>query len=87
MHGYIRVKMDGRLGGKRTGWEIRLSMPSKREADKVRTLLKKVPLRAGKTFEKHKRFVIPLYGRRQVEIFLQRVKPDRKSAIPRRFQD
>lgn len=82
-HGYIRVKMDNRLGGKRTGWEIRLSLPTRKEAEGVRGSLRKLRLKAGRLFAKHDRYVVPLYGRRQVESFLRIIRPNTKNHIPK----
>jgi len=84
--GYIRVKIAKRQDGKRSGWEIRLALLDGKEEAKVRTILMELGFKVGRTFPKHSRLVIPIYGKAQVEEFLKRVKPRKKSKLYRSFQ-
>lgn len=81
--GYIRVKMDQRQGGKRSGWEIRLRASSVKEARLWSASLKLIGLRPGRAYQRSaSTIVVPLYGREQVESFLRRLKPRSKSSLP-----
>lgn len=60
-------------------------MPTRQEAETVRKLLRTLGLRCGSLFPKHSRFIVPIYGRRQVELFLTKLRPERKNSIPKRF--
>lgn len=80
--GYIRIKMDKRQGGLRTGWEIRLRASAAREARAWAQAIAALGLEPGKAYARGKGTVLPVYGRKQVEEFLKRVKPRKKANIP-----
>ncbi len=80
-HGYIRLKMDTRRQSSRS-WEIRLWADSAQDARQLSTALAALDMTSGKPFAKRKGFIVPLYGRDQVEQFLKRIKPKTKNEIP-----
>ncbi len=81
--GYIRVKMDHRQGGRRSGWEIRLRASTAKEARLWLTSLRRIGLKPGRAYQRGlKTIIVPVYGREQVELFLKRLKPRQKGVLP-----
>jgi hypothetical protein len=80
-HGYIRVKTDSRRRTSRS-WEIRLWADDAKQSRRLSIALATLDLTSGKPFAKRNGFIVPLYGKQQVEQFLKRVKPKVKSEIP-----
>lgn len=80
-HGYIRLKVDTRRQVNHS-WEIRLWADSADDARQLSAALAALDLTSGKPFAKRKGFIVPLYGKDQVEQFLKRVKPKVKNQIP-----
>lgn len=81
-NGYVRVKMDKRRAGLRSGWEVRLIAANDAEAAQLTAALQTLGLRAGKHFEKRGSVVVPLYGHDAVTDFLRTVRPRVKSSVP-----
>ncbi len=50
------------------GWEVRLVLKSEAEVAVARRLLEKSGLKAGRPFAKARQWVLPLYGRKMVEL-------------------
>lgn len=74
--GYMRrrsAELAEEMGpyGYKKGDEVRLVVNSQAELRKVRALLKSVGLEGGKPFQKHARWVQPLYGAAAVQFFLK----------------
>ncbi len=80
--GYMRrrsAELAEEMGpyGYKKGDEVRLVVNSQAELRKVRALLKTVGLNAGKAFQKHTRWVQPLYGAEAVQFFLKHLPSGR----------
>lgn len=80
--GYMRrrsAELAEELGpyGYKKGDEVRLVVNSQAELRRVRSLLKSVGLNAGKAFQKHARWVQPLYGAEAVQFFLKQLPSGR----------
>jgi hypothetical protein len=80
--GYIRVKMDRRRGGHRSGWEIRLIAADERMARLFCQALRDLGMKPGTVYAKRGLRVVPLYGIKQVRRFLNDVRPAIKSGVP-----
>ena len=50
------------------GWEVRLVLRNEAEVEVARRLLEKSGLKAGRPFPKARQWVLPLYGRRMVDL-------------------
>ncbi|OFV97986.1 MAG: hypothetical protein A3F68_09955 [Acidobacteria bacterium RIFCSPLOWO2_12_FULL_54_10] len=96
--GYIRRRDPQRRAregqGYKKGYEVRFVFDSEDALRVVRRLLTAAEFRPGKPFRKHRRFVLPVYGRRVVEWFVKRLpkgrertklgfSPDGRRLIPR----
>lgn len=80
--GYMRrrsAELAEELGpyGYKKGDEVRLVVNSQAELRRVRALLKTVGLTPGKAFQKHARWVQPLYGAEAVQFFLKQLPSGR----------
>lgn len=90
--GYVRYKNEKRsnLEGYdcyKKGYEVRLIARSEAELADLMAALSAFGFRAGRAFLKAKQWVLPLYGRVEVERFLRLVKADTladKVALPPR---
>lgn len=80
--GYIRVKMDRRQGGRRTGWEIRLRAASPTVARQWSRAMKSIGLDPGNAYARGTITVLPLYGKKKVEQFLKDVRPRARGEVP-----
>lgn len=67
----VRRANDGQLYKK--GWEVRFTLETIVEAQTVRDLVLDTGLRPGKVYPKHRRYLLPIYGREAVEWFLERL--------------
>lgn len=69
--GYLRMPDSDRSGDAhyKKGWEVRLIGDDEDAIAYLREHLKKAGLTPGKPFQKHKRFIQPVYGRAAVESF------------------
>lgn len=81
--GYVRVKMDRRRGGSRSGWEIRLIAADEPMAELFSQALLDLGITPGTVYAKRGLLVVPLYGIKQVRRFLKKVRPATKSAVPK----
>ena len=52
------------------GYEIRLTVYSEEELQKIKKLLRMYQVKHGKPFSKARRFIIPIYGKDAVDRFL-----------------
>lgn len=50
------------------GWEVRLVLKDETEVEKAHRLVERSGLKAGKAFTKARQWILPLYGRRTVEL-------------------
>lgn len=66
------------------GWEVRLLVDSKTELSRVRGWLRQAGFRPGKPFTKGNRICQPVYGREDVERFLELVAGERRARRRRR---
>lgn len=77
-NGYMRVQNEGRLAkeGRRykKGDEIRFAAQSRAELGVIRQLLRRAGFKPGKPFEKGKQYRLPVYGRKEVQRFLDLMK-------------
>ncbi|HRK30572.1 MAG TPA: hypothetical protein PLD59_05790 [Tepidisphaeraceae bacterium] len=83
--GYVRVKMDHRREGVRSGWEVRVPFDDASTAARAARHLLGSNIRCGSTFEKRGRVVLPIYGKDRCEQFFKLVRPkakDRLAALP-----
>ncbi len=53
----------------RKGYEIRFVVATKRQLAEIRRLLRRVGFKPGKPFQKHSRWVQPVYGRHVMQQF------------------
>ena len=81
-HGYLRIKMDHRRGGMRTGWEVRLLADNRTAAGRLTQALAAIGLESGTIYPKRRAWVVPVYGFEQTSRFLRLVRPKTKSTIP-----
>ena len=81
-NGYIRVKMERRRDGQRTGWEVRLFVDTSERVDRLIAALRGLGLKPGAPFRKRAGWIVPVYGAEQVERFLHRVRPRVKGTMP-----
>jgi hypothetical protein len=66
--GYIKTKKG--TDSSHQGWEIRLSIIDKKEEKLVKEVLEHYGFYCGKSFKKHNRFIVPIYGKEQAQSFL-----------------
>jgi len=81
--GFVRIKMDKRRKMIRSGWEVRLPSNDDARPRKLLAALSRLEIEPGKPYAKRLQRIIPIYGKYQVERFLQLVRPREKSHIPR----
>ena len=82
-NGYVRVPSPDRKEEDpdyKKGYEVRLVLNSSIELAQVEWLLKQVDLKPGKPFQKHSRFVQPIYGKHAVNWFLALNRQAKKEA-------
>jgi len=53
----------------RKGWEVRLVLKDEDEVWLVSNLIRRVGLNPGKTFQKGRKWIVPIYGQEAVESF------------------
>ncbi len=51
------------------GYEVRISVVTALEAERLRVLVERLGLRAGRSYAKHRRVVVPIYGKDAVDYF------------------
>lgn len=79
----MRIKMDKRRKMMRSGWEVRLPSNEDARPRELLAALSRLEIEPGKPYAKRLQRIIPIYGKYQVERFLQLVRPREKSYIPR----
>lgn len=82
--GYVRVKMDHRRGGVRSGWELRVPFDTPVDAQRAAKFLSANGIKCGSPFVKRASVVVPIYGRTGCELFFEVVKPTVKAEIEQR---
>lgn len=63
-----RLKRDP-YGVYKKGYEVRFLVASKAEVRELRRCLAELGLKPGRPYAKESRWIVPVYGRRAVEIF------------------
>jgi hypothetical protein len=81
--GFVRIKMDHRRDGVRSGWELRLPSRDGASPARLMKLLRSVGFLPGKPYFKRERKIIPIYGRENVQRFLHLICPKVKARLPR----
>jgi hypothetical protein len=79
--GYVRVKMDRRRKGVRSGWEIRVPFADLLQLRRASEFLERHGIETGSPFDKHSRHILPIYGKARCEKFLSLVQPQVKQFI------
>ena len=79
--GYIRTKRETHAGTSHPGFEIRLVVRDRAEERAAKTAMNELGLTPGRSFPKWDRYVIPFYGRRQVERFVETIQPNGKHSV------
>jgi len=80
--GYVRYKDAVAKGIKRTGWEVRLYAYDRTDLRRLVAALKRLAFRPGNAYAKAPGWIVPVYGRDQVERFLDMTRPARKADVP-----
>ncbi len=82
-NGYIRYPNKNLLKTKerdyKKGYEVRLVANNKKELQKISSLIRKLQLNLGKSFQKNNRYVQPIYGKDAVDLFLKLSKTYRRA--------
>ena len=78
-NGYVRPPAKKRLAAKgtghfRRGFEFRLTATSKSELRVIRKLLRQAGFKPGRPFTKGRQFRQPVYGRQELERFLEMIE-------------
>ena len=68
-----RIKEDGRRKYKK-GYEVRFSLINKKELSQLRKALRSLKIPYGSPFMKHKRIILPVYGRDSYEKIISLVE-------------
>ncbi|MBI3098494.1 MAG: hypothetical protein HYY93_09680 [Planctomycetes bacterium] len=79
--GYIRTKRETGHGTSHPGFELRLVVRDRAEERAAKSAMNALGLTPGRSFPKWDRYVIPFYGRRQVERFVETIRPNGKLSV------
>jgi hypothetical protein len=66
------------------GWEVRIVLDDETEINFAQGLLDRSGVKAGRPFAKHRRWVIPVYGRTMVELIKKHTGLRKKRRRPKR---